>query len=94
MKDQDLRPFLGLQRELYLKLIRQRTEREKLHKNYILQKGFLMDDKTKFVPFDYYCPKCKWAKRDEHLDPCNECLDYPAREGTEVPMKFEEASKG
>ena len=51
-----------------------------------------MYDTYKIVPFDYYCPKCKYAKRDEHLDPCNECLDYPAREGSEVPEKFEEAS--
>lgn len=92
MKDQDLRPFLGLQRNVYLKMVRKKNRREKLHKNYILQKGILMDDHYKFVRFDEYCQKCKWYRRDEHLDPCNECLDYGAREGTEIPMKFEEVN--
>lgn len=101
MKDLDLRPFLGLQREKYLELVKEKNRREILNRelmaefidfeNRLLKKGDQMYDTYKIVPFDEYCPKCKYAKRDEHLDPCNECLDYPAREGSEVPEKFEEA---
>ena len=54
-----------------------------------------MNESTQYkvVKFDVYCPKCKYNKLDERLDPCNECLDYGALEGTEIPMKFEEKNK-
>ena len=47
-------------------------------------------DNMKFVDFLQYCGKCKYNKVEEFKDPCNECLDCGAREGTEQPLYFEE----
>lgn len=44
---------------------------------------------TKKSDFYTYCKKCKYKDLDEVLDPCNECLDIGAIEGTRVPLKFE-----
>lgn len=90
MNHQDLRLFLGLKRDEYLKLIKKKISREKFI--ILVKKGIWMDEKYKIVRFDKYCDKCKYSKKDEKLDPCYECLDYPARLGSEVPEKFEEAN--
>lgn len=44
----------------------------------------------KFVAFEAYCKKCKYEKIDGWKDPCNECLEIGAREGTVEPLRFEE----
>ena len=45
----------------------------------------------KFVRFDIYCPKCKHANDSEVEDPCNECLNTPARtDGSRKPINFKE----
>lgn len=48
-------------------------------------------DMKKEANFAKYCPLCKEAKRDEHEDPCNECLQYPAQLWTTKPIYFKEA---
>ena len=44
----------------------------------------------KDVRFDKYCKTCKYGELSEVKDPCNECLEYGMREGTEKPLNFEE----
>lgn len=91
MKPNDLRMFLGLDRERYLDLVKKsRRNRYKKFERRTMNDHY---SQLKIVKFDVYCLKCKYNKLDERLDPCNECLDYGAREGTEVPMKFEEKDK-
>ena len=48
------------------------------------------ENEFKEVRFDIYCAKCKHAGTLECQDPCNDCLDWPAREQTEKPLFFEE----
>lgn len=48
------------------------------------------EDSKKFVRFDKYCEKCKYAKKSPTNDPCNDCLGIGAREGTEKPQYYEE----
>ena len=87
MKPNDLRMFIGLDRERYLDLVKKsRRKRYKKFERRTMNESM----QYKIVKYDVYCPKCKYEKLDERLDPCNECLDYGAREGTEIPMKFEE----
>ena len=90
MKPNDLRMFLGLDRERYLDLVKK--SRRNRYKKFERR---TMNESTqyKIVKYDVYCPKCKYEKLDERLDPCNECLDYGAREGTEIPMKFEKKNE-
>lgn len=45
---------------------------------------------TKFVAFETYCKKCKYEELDGWKDPCNECLTVGAREGSQIPVNFEE----
>lgn len=42
----------------------------------------------KFVDFAQYCPKCKYAKRSEKSDPCNDCLDVGANIETSRPVNY------
>ena len=44
----------------------------------------------KFIAFEAYCKKCKHQDLDGWKDPCNECLEVGAREGSQIPVKFEE----
>lgn len=45
------------------------------------------------VRFDIFCKKCKHGPLNEVKDPCNECLEYGMREGTEKPLCFEEKNR-
>ena len=47
-----------------------------------------MYDNVKFVEFNKWCPKCKYANRSEKSDPCNECLDIGANEETSKPVNY------
>ena len=49
-----------------------------------------MEDNTKFVAFEEYCKRCKYEDRSSTADPCNECLETGAREGTAEPIEFKE----
>lgn len=49
-----------------------------------------MPSDNKFVNYADYCSKCKHLKKAEYKEPCNECLENPSRDGTEVPINFEE----
>lgn len=51
------------------------------------------DNSTKFVAFDKYCGDCKFATKSATSDPCNDCLNVGAREGTEVPEYFEKKER-
>ena len=44
---------------------------------------------SKFVKFSGNCQKCKHYKVEKG-EPCESCLETPAREGTEKPLYFEE----
>lgn len=46
------------------------------------QRGF------KEVYFDSFCSQCMHKELEEKFDPCNECLEYGAREGTHKPLHF------
>lgn len=50
-----------------------------------------MEQRTKLVNFDEYCPKCKNKDTNETEDPCNECLTYPANLDSHKPVNFKEA---
>ena len=47
------------------------------------------EDDFKEVRFDRFCYRCKHSKKDGHEDPCNECLEFGMREGSEEPTNFE-----
>lgn len=47
------------------------------------------DSELKEVRFTTYCKTCKYQKRHEAQDPCNECLEIGMREGTEKPEYWE-----
>ena len=53
----------------------------------------MVDNNTKFVEFGKYCKQCKHLNTRVNEGPCNECLETPARSGTEVPIKFEKKNK-
>lgn len=45
----------------------------------------------KIVRFDIYCPMCIHKDDPETDDPCNECLNYPARtDGSRKPVNYQE----
>ena len=43
----------------------------------------------KEVKFVKYCQKCRYMKIPQDKQPCAECLETPARENTERPVKFQ-----
>lgn len=47
----------------------------------------------KLVDFDLFCGKCKWEKEEENGPHCYECLEVGGREGSHIPVRFEEADK-
>lgn len=47
----------------------------------------------KEVRFDYFCNICKYNDVKEVRNPCNECLEVGMRDGTNVPIKYEERKK-
>ena len=49
-----------------------------------------MDSNLKEVDFNKYCETCKNKDLKEHFDPCNDCLEVGAREGTEKPECWKE----
>lgn len=49
-----------------------------------------MAGNTKFVDFEKYCETCEYEKKKDTDDPCNECLDTCAREGTDKPEMWRE----
>lgn len=51
---------------------------------------FMDEGSYKDVLFNKYCKTCKHKDLEEVKDPCNECLEYGMREGTEKPLYFEE----
>ena len=53
-----------------------------------------MVEYLKEVAFTKYCAKCTNKELDETKSPCNECLETPMREGTEVPERYEEDKNG
>lgn len=48
-------------------------------------------DNYKFVDFDKYCPRCANQATPGTLEPCNMCLDIPARQYSHMPEYFDEA---
>lgn len=50
-------------------------------------------DNYKFVEFDKYCPRCSHQPEEGTGEPCNECLDIPARLYSHMPEYFEEKIK-
>lgn len=59
-----------------------------------------MENQMKFVDFNAYCGKnitspwkCKYRDRDENQKPCCYCLEVSARENSQIPEYWEDASK-
>lgn len=52
-----------------------------------------MEANYKEVSFALYCKKCINNELEGYKSPCNECLDVPMREGTNVPEKYEANEK-
>lgn len=48
-----------------------------------------MDDNTKLVDFALYCPMCKHNGKKESEEPCDECLEVPARRNSHKPERWE-----
>lgn len=49
-----------------------------------------MIDDTKLVDFHDYCERCKNFDEDPWDDPCDECLNTPARPNSHKPINFKE----
>lgn len=49
-----------------------------------------MEDTYKEVYFGEYCPKCKYEKKAETDEPCDECLENPVNLYSHKPVRFEE----
>ena len=52
-----------------------------------------MDDvrNTKEVDFATFCRTCKFGPKEEHEEPCDECLTQPWNENSHKPVKYKEA---
>ena len=44
----------------------------------------------KEVRFDLYCKKCKYEKKKETEEPCDQCLENPSNAHTDKPTNWEE----
>ena len=42
------------------------------------------------VDFEFYCKTCKYKNLNEVEDPCNRCLDIPARDNSKKPEYYKE----
>ena len=49
-----------------------------------------MEYPYKIVDFEKYCPKCKYYKRKESEDPCNDCLNQGGNIKKQKPVNFKE----
>lgn len=49
-----------------------------------------MEENMKIVEFEAYCHTCKHEKVDDFEDPCNDCLNCPARQYSHKPINWEE----
>ena len=47
----------------------------------------------KIVDFYLYCPTCAYFGKEEHEDPCNECLTYPTNEDSQKPVNYKEGAQ-
>lgn len=52
-----------------------------------------MYSSNKEVNFALYCKTCKDKDLEGFKSPCNECLEVPMREGTSVPVNYENEKK-
>lgn len=44
----------------------------------------------KIVEFDKWCSTCKHSSKEEHEDPCHECLDEGFNMDSHKPVNWEE----
>ena len=51
----------------------------------------ISESMNKRVRYEKYCRQCKYWYDGEEIQYCDECLEESVREGTEVPLKYEEA---
>lgn len=47
-------------------------------------------DEYKEVYFDKYCKTCKYKKKKDTEEPCDECLDNPINLNSHRPVNWEE----
>lgn len=47
----------------------------------------------KEVDFAEYCRNCKYADVEDTKDPCNTCLDIPARRHSRIPEYYIEKNR-
>lgn len=49
-----------------------------------------MDNDYREVDFHKYCKTCKYEKKIEWKEPCNQCLEHFANIDSQKPIKWEE----
>ena len=49
-----------------------------------------MEENEKEVYYHEYCKKCKYRKKKEDEDPCNDCLAQPWNVDSHKPINFKE----
>lgn len=49
-----------------------------------------MDDEYREVDFHKYCKTCKYEKRVESEEPCNQCLENFINLHSQKPVRWEE----
>lgn len=42
------------------------------------------------VDFQKYCPLCRYERRSEVKDPCDDCLSFPVNEDSRKPVSFKD----
>lgn len=47
----------------------------------------------KEVRFDIYCKTCKYRFESEVKDPCNECLSFPVKPYSSIPINWKSKSR-
>lgn len=52
-----------------------------------------MEDIYREVDFEKYCKTCRYKKRDEKCDPCNDCLAEETNANSEKPVYWKEVEK-
>lgn len=50
-------------------------------------------DEHKIVHFDIYCKTCKCLEKDEHEEPCDDCLLTPTNINSHKPIKYKKRRK-
>ncbi len=50
-------------------------------------------NQKKEVYYNYFCQSCRYQKKTEGEDPCNDCLNQPWNIDTHKPVNYKEIEK-